>query len=526
MNIIKKEIIPQEIKQNIDDVLSKELFNANRYYAESDANIAKLVEIEALKSPTDFLCELKNRWCWHNNFYENLLEPAYKQLVENNLNEYSLSHLKNLIEIYKTCCLVDEVTLVSSAAIKKHLNYVLSKFNMNKGNLSTEDSKFMLLTPPVETFFARFHIDHLNYILALKTKSPETNRIKENLLAQYHANDELIFEGRFNKSFRQYLDADVNEILDKINTYTITSDYKIRHYYFTIENPIKKAFNDILIYDNVDEKLISYQLIGISGFLFRKYILKELAKIGILPNKQDIYEFSKETIINALNKLLKLKEDKMEKDVTPYKQTGMTCTIACMLMILQYYKKIPKANKLYEHEYFRKYHSMYLEGTPFSAIAYHLAKNDLDTEIIHSSPNLFDNSSKTLSENVFKLSVDEYMRYLKAAEAKGARIKNGHKINTTMIRKCLEKDKMIIIAGQINKILHAILVCGYDKENFIVCDPLNKFKSIMTPQEVDKFMSTSLGKWCIVVGQTTKELKQLLKQIPKYQREAKNKLEN
>ena len=44
-----------------------------------------------------------------------------------------------------------------------------------------------------------------------------------------------------------------------------------------------------------------------------------------------------------LNELLKQKEIKMEKNVTPYRQTGMTCAIACMLMVLQYYGKIQKA---------------------------------------------------------------------------------------------------------------------------------------------------------------------------------------
>lgn len=525
MKNIKKEIIPQEIKTNIDEILEKELFNANRYYAENDVNISKLMESEMKKSPIDFLRELRYRWDWHNHFYEDLLEPAYLEIVQHKLSDCSISQLKRIIEIYKTCCIVDEVTLVSSGAIKKHLNYNLGKINTDVEGFSRVDGKFMLLTPPVETFFAQCHIDHLNFVLAIKNKDKNIDKIKSCLLEKYHANDEDVFKGRFNKKFSKYLQVDIDEILDKINSYKIKQDYKVRHCYYTIENPIRKAFTEILIYDNVDEKFISSQLIGVSGFLFRKFVLKELDRIGIFPNKYDIYEFSKETILNVLNELLRQKEIKMEKEIQPYRQTGMTCAIACMLMVLQYYGKIEKANRLYENEYFRRYRSKYLDGTPFSAIAYHLAKNDLKTEIIHSCPEIFDNSANMLSENMFKLSMQEYSKYLDAARNNGAKIKNGCTIDTSMLRKCLEEDKMVIIAGQIGEILHAILVCGYNEDKFIVCDPLYKEKSIMAAEEIDRFMATALGKWCVTVSQKIKKQELLLDEIPAYQEEAKNKLD-
>lgn len=38
----------------------------------------------------------------------------------------------------------------------------------------------------------------------------------------------------------------------------------------------------------------------------------------------------------------------MELDVKPYRQRKMTCAISCMLMVLEYYKVIPKADWLYE----------------------------------------------------------------------------------------------------------------------------------------------------------------------------------
>ena len=41
MENIKSKIIPDELKINIDEIMEKQLFNANRYYAESNPFISK-----------------------------------------------------------------------------------------------------------------------------------------------------------------------------------------------------------------------------------------------------------------------------------------------------------------------------------------------------------------------------------------------------------------------------------------------------------------------------------------------------
>lgn len=105
-----------------------------------------------------------------------------------------------------------------------------------------------------------------------------------------------------------------------------------------------------------------------------------------------------------------------EKDVRPYKQKGMTCAISCMLMVLEYYKVIDKANKLYERKYYHDYHSKYMEGTPFSAVVSHLAKKGLKVELCHSKKELFTNDKKILSDYVFKESLKEYINYLDLAK--------------------------------------------------------------------------------------------------------------
>lgn len=524
MNNIKKTIIPNEMKKNIDEVLENQLFNANRYYAESNPEISRLMNEQIHQSPATFLLELKERWNWHNHFYEDLLEPAFKEIFCKNINELSPKEVVSLIEIYKTCCLVDETTLITSGAIKKNLQYQMNNINVDTEGISDSEAKFMLLTPPIDTFFAEYQIDHLTYIILIKTNSNKAIEYKKYLLEKYHAGDEMIFNGRYNKKFKNKEDYSIEELMNTINRLKISNDYKNKHFYFTLEHDDRKAFRDLILYDNVDEKFISSKLIGISGFLLRTNILNYLNDSNILKNNGYIYEYSNEIVINSLNTLLERRYQKMELNVKPYKQNDLTCSIACMLMVLEYYGVIPKANPLYEREYYQRYKSRYLDGTPFSAIAYHLAKNNLDTEIIHSDKNIFSNNESIMPTTVFNDSMNEYKGFLNSAKDKGAKVINGLDINTKIIREKLEEGKMVILAGTEHDYLHAILVCGYENDMFIVCDPLEKKKQLKTADELNKYMNTALGKWCITVSNKTNKKQQLMNNLPDYQNTALNKM--
>lgn len=61
MENIKSKIIPESLKSNIDEVMERQLFNANRYYAESNPEISSLMEKELYQSPMEFLYRLKTR---------------------------------------------------------------------------------------------------------------------------------------------------------------------------------------------------------------------------------------------------------------------------------------------------------------------------------------------------------------------------------------------------------------------------------------------------------------------------------
>lgn len=189
----------------------------------------------------------------------------------------------------------------------------------------------------------------------------------------------------------------------------------------------------------------------------------------------------------------------MEKDVRPYKQHDMTCAVACMLMVLEYYKVIPKADYQYENKYYRSYHSRYMDGTPFSAIAWHLVKNGFNVEIVHSEKDIFKRNNDMIPNDMFDNLMSEYKEYLNYAGSDLCVI-NGAIINSDTLKEKLNEDKLVILAGQVNECLHAILLCGYDDDNFIVCDPLYKSKQIRTFKEIDEFINTPIGKWLIAVN--------------------------
>ena len=522
MENIKSKIIPSMMKKNIDEILEQQLFNANRYYAESNPNISQLMSKELYNSPEVFLKRLIDRWNWHNSYYEDLLEPAFTNIVKNENIELSPNEIENLIKTYSTTCVVDEATLVMSGAIKKYLDYNCGLISPTDENMKLEKSNRLLITPPVETYFAQYHIDHLYYIYLLKFDNSKSYEFKKLLLNKYHANDNEIFESRFIRKFKSYLDSTITskQLLSDIKKYSIPKEYKIEHFYFTLEHPDRKAIRDIIIYDNLDEKLIASNLIGISGFLLRKKILEYLNESKILPNEGYIYEYNKEAIIEALERLQEKRSITMEKKVRIYKQRGDTCAIACMMMALEYFEVMEKANWYDEKRYYRIYGSKYMSGTPFSALAFHFSKNGLDTTLYHEDLDLFNNNKGALSKEDFQFAMSEYTQMLDKAKLTGTNVINGIKINSQFIRKELEKGNIVIVAGEIPGAYHAVLISGYDDNKFIVCDPLFKTKQIKTQEELDNFMNTSIGKWFISLNNKLKNKNQLLTSLDKFNDEA------
>ena len=190
----------------------------------------------------------------------------------------------------------------------------------------------------------------------------------------------------------------------------------------------------------------------------------------------------------------------MEKNIRLYRQRGDTCAIVCMMMVLEYYKIIDKANWYDEKRLYKIYGSKHMSGTPFSALAYHMSKNGLKVTLYHEDINLFNNNYGVLDNYDFELSMNEYKENLNIAKKSGTTVINGIDININLLKEMLDEDNFIILAGELSGRYHAILLIGYDEKGFIVCDPLYKDKQVRTFEEIEKYMDTSIGKWFISVN--------------------------
>ena len=193
----------------------------------------------------------------------------------------------------------------------------------------------------------------------------------------------------------------------------------------------------------------------------------------------------------------------MGKDIKHYKQNGNTCAICCMLMILSYYNVIDKINWYDERRLYRIYKSKYIDGVPFSAILYHLTKNNLDVSIYHSENSLFKNNN-VFNDEMFDLLLNEYNEFLNNAIKYSAKVYKEVNINIKLLKEKLNENNLIILAGMVDNIYHSILLSECVDNGFIVHDPLNKDKKIMTYNEINNYMITNIGKWFIVVNGKSK----------------------
>ncbi len=498
----KSKIIQKYFDENIDNYMEKQLFNANRYYAET--NLGMLMSEELNEKPEDYYKKLVDRWNWHNSFYESLLEPAILDIIKKSEKELSPKEIEQIKNIYNTCTKVDEATLVMSGSIKKYLDYWVNSITVWDENMTNNEANQSLITPAKETFFAQYQIDHLLYIYYKNQNSEKAKEKEKEIISKYHAGDESLFINRFKRQFSKDMNKSCEELQADIKKYQIPDEVKIKHQYFMIEHPDRKAIDNIIIYDNIYEKLIGSNLIGLSGFLLRTQVLKYLDESCVLKNYGYIYEFSNEVIDDSLDKLINERNNFMEKDVRVYKQRGDTCAIACLMMALEYFGVMEKANWYDEKRLYRVYRSNYMAGTPFAALAYHFAKNNINTEIIHSEKNLFKNDKGLIDSETFESAMDEYKDLLKLAEENGASIKNGVDINSDTIINKLKEGNLVILAGEISDVFHAVLACGYDKDEIILCDPLYKNKVRKKKEEIDSFINTSIGKWMISINNMNK----------------------
>lgn len=513
--VIKRKIIPESWKENIDEIVSTELVGANRYFAAKDENIASLIENESAHDPVTYLRDLHERWDWHNDFYENLLEPSISSLLPKSAFELSPSQVENLIKIYPICSLVDQSTIVMSAGIKKCVENSIAK----RYSHFTDEEKMMMITPPNESYWITYRADHLEYIASQLNDDPGWPDKEEKLLMKYHIGDRTIFNSRL-KKFSNDFNRDANDIRKEIEELKISNSYKTKHFYLTLESPRLKAIRDLLEYDNIEEYRIMKNLIGISGFIFRKKIIEYLKETKLIEKEVGIYDLDDEKILELLSKLKEYRSEFFNKDVSQYEQTGNTCGTCCLMMAEKYFLGTPALEKQNENLIHNRSKSLLMEGDVFSLLANEAINSGLETRLDHSEKEYFSNEQKYIDPTLFKRLVEEYLAGINVGEKEGLKSETGVNIDSELLEQYLNDGYIVILAVMHNSYLHSILLTGHDSENFVVNNPLKNKKTTIDKKMVERISKTPIGSWLIAIKNNNDNIQKLMDKLPEFKNRA------
>ena len=516
---IKSRVIPDLWKEAIDDMIESELVGANRYLAEANPRLGKLVEEVAKLAPQDFYQELTSRWDWHHSFYEELLEPALPFLLEKNVSALTPMQLRLMKEAYRVGSLVDQATLVTSAAIKKHVEGWIKR--LPECQTMSDEETYLLMSLPNEPYPVEYLVNHLSYFIRLK-ESGDGQEMKMALIHRYHAGDEQIFSGRLQRMnhLLQYEAADLKRTQESLRYHP---DLWIKFIYLTLERPRLKALQRTLSYDNNEEKRIARELVGISGFVLRKEVIRYLTETKILPENSGIYDYQDSQVDESLDKLVGYRLEVLDRGVAPYFQHGLTCSAACLVMATSHFGLTERSESL-EFAIAQASCSQLTDGQHFSGVAAEAVKFGLETVLMHSSPQMFDNSSGWLPQDLFTRLMDEYRCYLDQVRANPLlMVKNGTPLPPSCFRKYLEEGYLVIVAGVLGGgILHAKLLTGYNSSGYVCIDPLCGSSRIVSLSGLETFMDTQIGRWAMALrcGQST--LNRLEKSLSRFDTTARS----
>lgn len=197
----------------------------------------------------------------------------------------------------------------------------------------------------------------------------------------------------------------------------------------------------------------------------------------------------------------------MRKKLRFYKQHSMeTCGPACMLMLLDLYRKIEYPTVKQEMKLYSLYRSKSFKGVNGAAIANCLSKNGLNVHLAHSSAEMMDNRGGYFTDELYAALLAEYRA--EAAKCDGKiDISTGVGITCDTLRQELDAGRQIILEtiipgdadGIHDHVLHWVVVHGYEEDLFHVCDPLSS-KIKLTSKELEQYMDTPIGKIYIAVS--------------------------
>lgn len=198
----------------------------------------------------------------------------------------------------------------------------------------------------------------------------------------------------------------------------------------------------------------------------------------------------------------------MRRKLRFYKQHSMeTCGPACMLMLLDLYRKVEYPTPKQEMKLYSLYRSKAFKGVNGAAIANCLSRNRLNVHLVQSSPQMMDNRDGYFSEQLHMALLAEYRAEVEKCVG-NIWLSTGVKITCDTLRQELDAGRQIILQtivpgdadGIHDHVLHWVVVYGYEDDMYYVCDPLSS-KIKLTTKELEGYMDTPIGKIYIAVGQ-------------------------
>ena len=257
--------------------------------------------IEAYKDVWDFVVDI-------NQLDDTFLSENIKssQLFEG-LSHSELKMANKLLglslysELEKDCLMALNKTILGELAADLSKKYGFS------------DEEFQLLmTPSFETFFTKYHFDHLEYVVNDNPESKEEQR--KALIDNFHAKDNELFERRLADMYFPE-DDDLKDTLS--NHKQALAERAAKKNAFISEREELIAFEKLLEYDNFLDFEYRYNLQACPEFYLRKLLFKACQENGILTGYSHPLELKDAEFIEGVNRLIALRADKYVIKLNP-----------------------------------------------------------------------------------------------------------------------------------------------------------------------------------------------------------------
>jgi len=198
----------------------------------------------------------------------------------------------------------------------------------------------------------------------------------------------------------------------------------------------------------------------------------------------------------------------MRKKIRHYHQSSnKTCGPACILMLLDYYGIITYPKRAMEWEIYNAYKIEEYPGMNGAALARHLARHGLAVTIYHSAENGLDNEDGYFKENEYQALLAAYQEQLDKAKGKVRTIRT-QDISCDFLKEKLKEGFKIILEcfvdgdadGIHEKVLHWVLVYGYEEGTFRVHNSSADQRMMISDEDMEEYMETPIGRMAVVVG--------------------------